>query len=170
MKTSKSALLLIALVFWSGCVGPIAQTPTPPANTYQSDTIKFLGTMWTDDSRFVMRGTVLGCSGVIEPDGCNNVTISLYDKNASRLYKYDVGQLDARQNVSFSAPVRPYYVFILSQDFWQRERTDIAYYSRRNAHNFTVHVFDADDPEGLPVNIVQKNVTENIPSSKSRDV
>lgn len=146
-------LVLVGIVLLAGCGSQQPQTETVGIEgPIMAESIGFTGDMWATNTTFRMDGELIGCyHDDVGPDECQNVTIELYNQEGHPLYTHRVGTLDGEAAVSFTAPVVPYYVFVFSPDFWGHDVTDVEYYSRWNAHNFTVHVVDSQHPEELPV-------------------
>lgn len=151
----KQALYLIILVsVLSGCVSPVGNTPTSRPVEVQYDSIKFLGDMEANDTRFVMQGELLGCWEFdMGPANCRDVTIELYAENGTHLRTYRVGYLNGSTNVSIVAPVVPHYVLIRSPDFWGHLFTNIYYYERLEDGRYWARVIGERDEFPDAINV-----------------
>lgn len=141
MTRSQLLLTIVSIVMISACVAPGMETPTTPPGDIQVDSVGFIGELEHNRTHFVMRGQLIGCwTHAMGPANCSDVTIELYAKNGTHLRTFRVGYLNGSKNISFVAPVVPYYVLIRSPDFWGHSFNEIDYYERGSDGRYWVRV------------------------------
>lgn len=96
--------------------------------------VTFYGSMNASEGTFTVDGSLQSEGGISDLDAFQNVTLSLYAEDGTRLASRELGDLEAnagRLDVSVSVPLStpPTYVIFESPDFWRGDAS-VVYYER----------------------------------------